>query len=811
MFTCGDSMFAVSTRFFISLKFTILITAVLISAISPNAHATPKTKANIDIPRISGEITIDAKLDEKQWRNAKKVLINNVTRPYDNTPSPVHTEALLMEDGEVFYLAFIAHDPDPSQIRAFLRDRDKAWGDDIVGLKLDTYNDQRTAYRFLVNPLGSQIDGIENEITKRESDSWDGIWDSAGKITEKGFLVEIALPLRMLNFTEKDSIQDWGIELLRMYPRDERLRISNVYLDRDNNCELCQLHTAKGFTGAKQGDNLTITPSVVAGMNETLVTTIDVETDQESNNWDKNDNTEASLDIRWGITPDLLLNATINPDFSTVETDNAQLNINNNFALNFQEKRPFFLDNADYFDTNYNLVYTRNINAPNYGAKLTGRKNEHSFGLFIADDDSTNILIPGNRNSSIATIDGESQAAALRYRYNYGNDVTIGWLSTLRTAQDYQNTVHGVDASIKFNTYDVLKVQSLYSNTEYPNDLYEQFCNADDVNDCMTPEQAQCQFSECNYNEKLLRTKKEKPFSGKAYRVGFYHNDSDWYYRIAYDRINAGFRGDLGFMSRVDHNKFVIGGDRKWYAEPGHWWSKFKIYTDWDITHNDHNELIEKEFDINAQLNAMYGSYIRIGFTHRDLVGSRLNKSSLDIDGNTTLFTEKQFHLRASVKPILGLNLNSFFEYGDAIDYSSNRLGLTKLARLSANWNANKHLEMNVKHTFKQLNADSANVFTARLTDIRATYQFNVRSFIRLTLVYNNTNRNPANYLYIAPEDITKHSKDLSTELLYAYKINPQTVFYLGYSDNHDAEQNFSDLEQNQRSVFMKFSYAWIK
>ncbi|WP_206486349.1 carbohydrate binding family 9 domain-containing protein [Thalassotalea sp. G2M2-11] len=793
-------MFAVKTRFLFTHSIFFII-AFLASSLSFAQQAAEQT--NIMIPRMSGDITIDAKLDEPQWQNAQKVLVNNVTRPHDNIPSPVNTEALLMEDGETFYLAFIAHDPNPEQIRAFLRDRDKSWGDDVVGIKIDTYNDQRTAYRFLVNPLGSQIDGIESEITKKESDSWDGIWDSAGEINDEGYVVELALPLRMLNFTEKKGLQDWGIELLRLYPRDERLRLSNVYLDRANNCELCQLHTAEGFSGAKQGDNLTITPSVVTGKNE--------EKDSDNSDWHSSNNTEASLDLRWGITPDLLLNATINPDFSTVETDNAQLNINNNFALYFQEKRPFFLDNADYFDSNYNLVYTRNINAPNYGAKLTGRQNNHSFGLFVTDDSSTSVLIPGNRASAIAEIDGESKATAFRYRYNYNDDITLGWISTLRSADGYHNGVHGIDARFRLNQYDVFKFQSLYSNTQYPDDMFQQFCGADDIENCQNPSEIECQYADCQYNEPLLRTIGSDSFSGNAFKVGYYHNDSKWFYRATYDRQNAGFRGDLGFISRVDQNKFSIGGDRKWYAKPGQWWSQFKIYSDWDIFHNDNNELIEKEFDINAQLNALYGTYLRLGYSHRNKVGSRHDKSSLAIDGNTTLFTEKQWHLSLNSKPLLGVNLNARINTGDAIDYSSNRLGESNSLRLGANWNINKHLEFRVKQIFRQLNADGANVFNARLSDIRATYQFNINSFLRLTMVYNNTNRNPYNYLYTAPEDITVHSKNLSSELLYAYKINPQTVFYLGYSDNQDAERNFSDLERNQRSVFMKFSYAWIK
>ncbi|WP_448549249.1 carbohydrate binding family 9 domain-containing protein [Thalassotalea fusca] len=780
-----------------------ILSATIPQALAFNSYNSPDSfPVQLAIPRLDNQVEVDGEINASEWQNAKKILINNVTRPYNNIVSPVYTEALIFDDGSALNIAFMAEDPHPEEIRAFLRDRDKAWGDDTVGIKIDTYNDQRSAYRFLVNPLGVKIDGIENEVTKKESDAWDGIWHAAGQINDKGYVVEMALPYRMLNFAESSSPQDWGIELLRIYPRDERLRLSNIYLDRNNNCEICQLVTATGFEGAKQGDNLIVTPSLVTGVSESL---------NADNKWERSNNSEASLDVRWGITPDILLNATINPDFSTIETDSAQLDINNNFALFNEEKRPFFLDNADYFDTNFNLVYTRNINAPGYGAKLTGRQGDHALGVFITDDESTNILIPGNRSSSVATIDDTSQAAAIRYRFNYDENTTFGWISTLRQSEGYDNVVHGIDARKRLTTSDVIKFQSLYSSTDYPIDLFKQFCESDESDACRSPNEIACGFDDCEFNERVLRTKMDKPFSGNALRAGYYHSDSDWDYRVSYDKINSGFRGDLGFMTQVDYNKFVVGGERKWYAQPGKFWNKFKIYSDWDITHNDNGELIEKEFDISAQINAKMNSHLRVAFSHRDLVGSRIDGSDLAIKGNTTLFTEKQFNLSGSIKPALGLNLHASVKFGDAIDYRNNRLGELTQLNTSINWNVNQHLEFKLKQTYRQLDADNANVFIARLFDWRTTYQFNVKSFLRLSIIYNNTSRNPNNYIYQAPHEIDRYRKNLATELLYAYKINPQTVFYLGYSDHYGGSERFSDIEQDQRTVFMKVSYAWMK
>lgn len=160
---------------------------------------------------------------------------------------------------------------------------------------------------------------------------------------------------------------------------------------------------------------------------------------------------------------------------------------------------------------------------------------------------------------------------------------------------------------------------------------------------------------------------------------------------------------------------------------------------------------------------------------------------------------------------MLGLYVNADITLGDKIDYRNNRLGKIKRISSELNWNINKHLEVKLEQTFRQLDAEGENVFIARLTDLRTTYQFNVQSFLRLSLIFNNTSRNSNNYLYSAPEDVERHSKSLSSELLYAYKINPQTVFYLGYSDQHYSDETIQDLTQEQRSIFMKFSYAWLK
>ena len=180
------------------------------------------------IPHIPQTINVDGVLNEAIWKDAKKIEINNISWPRDNVPSPVTTTAYIYENGESIFVAFDAKDNNPEKIRAFYRDRDKVWEDDLVGIKIDSFNNSRSAYQFFINPLGVQQDSIENEISKSENTSWDAIWNSAGQINNDGYIVEIELPFQTLNFEDSEQVKTMAMEFLRFYPRDERLRISNM-------------------------------------------------------------------------------------------------------------------------------------------------------------------------------------------------------------------------------------------------------------------------------------------------------------------------------------------------------------------------------------------------------------------------------------------------------------------------------------------------------------------------------------------------------------------------------------------------------
>lgn len=756
-----------------------LLLAVLVFIHNINFAAAQKVAlGQLDIPYSPLTLDVDGELDDDIWLEALIVDLDIVNSPWNNLPSPVKTQVKIIENGEYIYVAFIADDPEPEKIKGFLADRDSRWGDDLVGIKFDTQNNRRLNYEFIVNPLGVQHDAIFNEMTGKANELWDGIWQSYGKVTKQGYQVEIAIPYRILNFEENDEIKLWAMELFRVYPRDTKLRISHVPLDRNNACWLCQYPEAKGFKNASTGKNLQITPAVVASSNQTK----DIYAPEAD--WEKESDIEAGIDLRWGINPNTSLNLTVNPDFSTVEADAGQLSINNTFSLFYDEKRAFFLDNSDYFTSNYNLVYTRNIADPDYGAKLTGKEGDHNYGFFSANDTQTTFIKPGNLSSELVSLDEENLSTALRYRYDYSDNLSVGAISTLRSSDNYHNYVYGLDSKYRFDDSNSILIQALSSDSSYQETI-----------DNTTSSQ--------NSNQ------------DQAYKLDLIHQSEYWQLTAGQQYIGQDFRADLGYMPKADFTESAVKVERLFYGDDyddgsgdeQSFWSQANISAQWLIQHNINNELIAKSINANFEIDGPLLSRFTISLAHAEKVGLRHDENISGIDNNTTRFTEDQIILFTDFEPLSNLYTLIEVTFGDKIDYRNNRLGDTVEFSGNLAWNATKHLEFDIYHTYSQLDADGSNVYTANLSDLRISYQFNVNSYLKLSLVYSDVKRNINNNPLI---DVSQTNKYLSSQLIYSYKLNPQTVFFLGYSDGNYQDDDLFELEKEEKTFFTKISYAWM-
>ena len=738
-----------------SLRRSDICALVLLCAGLPwlTAHANPVSLASTDLP-----VTIDGVLDEAAWQDATPIKVNIETEPGENIPARVETVAYVIENGVSLYVAFDARDPHPEAIRAYLQDRDSAWNDDFVGIVLDTYNDERRAFEFFVNPLGVQMDLTNDDVNKNEDSSWDAIWDSAGTINDNGFVVEMEIPLNQLRFPNIDGEQTWGIELLRRYPRDKRYRFSNNARDRSLNCYLCQLAKISGLEDVKPGRDLEIVPTLTGSKTES--------TDEPGITplQGGGTKTELGVSIRWGITPDMTANLAINPDFSQVEADVAKLDVNNRFALFFPEKRPFFLEGADYFSSPINAVFTRTVADPEVGAKITGKRDEHTYGFFVAQDAATNLLFPGAFGSDTTETTEDSTVFVGRYSRGFGDASSVGALLTSRDGTDYSNVVGGLDFRWKISDQHAIRGQFLRSETDYPDAVADEF------------EQTR------------------ERFSGDALFAEYEYESRNWTGEISHRDYSAGFRADAGFVTQVDASKQSIEGGRTWHGTEDSWWTKLQLKGHWNITHDDAGNLLEREISARFTVEGPLQSFIRFRGFKRDALW----------DG--VLYPEKSLGVYAQMRPVSGLELGLWVGTGERIDFDNSRLAKRRKLEPFVAWNLNRHLALRIRADLLELETQANEaIIDADVYDVRLTWQFNRRSYLRFTMQHFDITRNVDVYV----DEVDANTRDVGRQLLYSYKINPQTVFFLGYSDSLADNDSLRGLEEADRAVFMKIGYAW--
>lgn len=738
-------------------RMALTLAAVLVAGpLLADQAADQAAEQTVDRPpfqvsRASSAIKIDGVLDEAAWSAATVIDLAYETRPAENQPASVKTECLVTYDDDRLYVAFRAQDPDPSQIRAHLSDRDSAFSDDFVGIVLDTFNDERRAFEFFVNPLGVQMDMFNDGVSGNEDDSWDALWWTAGQITGTGYIVEMAIPFSSLRFPRSQEAQTWGVDILRFYPREQRRRIASQPMDRNVSCYLCQISKMTGFAGVTPGRNIELDPTVTAGRSDlrqgplgSPIQEGDVESD-------------VGLTGKWGITPNLTLNAAINPDFSQVEADAAQLDINTTFALFFPEKRPFFLEGADFFRTPFEAVFTRNVSDPSWGVKLSGKEGKNAMGVFVAQDDRTDVLIPGSEFSRAVSLDTESTDAVLRYRRDLGAHSALGMLVTSRDGDDYSNHLAGLDGLYRLGDSHSFRAQYLRSQTEDPSSLAA-----------------------------------NRSLDDHAFYVGYDYSARNWSGYARYEDVGDLFRADMGFIPQVDYTFALFGLERKWYFESDRW-TQIAVGSDWEERNNQAGSLLERELEAWVNINGPRQSFISIDAGTRDR-GFR-----------GVQFDETFWNLYGEVEPTGALYLSLSAKGGDRADLANVRPGKLRQVEPAIRYQPGRHVRIRLSHVLQQLDVKGGQLFEANLSQSTLVYQFNVRTFVRLITQYTDIQRDPG--LYTFPVD--EKTEQLFNQLLFSYKLNPQTVLFAGYSDNSFGDERI-DLTRSDRTFFLKVGYAWV-
>jgi len=703
------------------------------------------------VPHLDGDIVIDGLLDDAAWSQAVPVELGYEISPADNTPSPVRTTMRMATTRDALYLSFHAQDPDPAAIRAHLTDRDGAFRDDFVGVMLDTFDDHRRNYEFFVNPLGVQMDLIREEATSNEDDSWDGLWTSAGRVTADGYDVEMRIPFSTLRFRNGDDAKRWGVIAFRSYPRNVRHQLANVVVPRGGNCLLCHAAKIEGMQGVQQGRNLEIVPTL---------TITDAQTrDRRDGAWQGDGvQIEPGVDVSWAPSPNLTLNATINPDFSQVESDQAQLDLTSNFALYFPEKRPFFMEGADYFNTPFQVLYTRQIADPDAGVRVTGRTGSGAYGAFVARDSITQLLVPGVLGSGFEVLEQPSDVFVARYRHDLNASTSLGVVTTARHGDDYRNDVAGVDGRWQRGSHTVV-AQLLRSASQYPGTLG--FADA-------AP-------------------------SGNAWRASYDYETRNWFASAWHEQIDPGFRADLGFIGQVGYDKSLVGGAYNWFFDKGSKITRVQLYSDYDITHRFDGQLLERELEAKVSINGPLQSNVGV----QGLTRVRF------WDGQ--LFDESYVNVFASLVPGAGAQIGGNFRTGSQIDLAASRRGRARFFDVYGNFAFGRGLSVNVDLFQQSLRRDGGTAFEATVLDTRLAWQLDPRQRLRLSVQASNVDKDPA--LYARP--VNAHARDVGAQLVYSYKVNPRTAVYAGGTLGGFLDDEHRDLFASSRGVFVKLSYGW--
>ncbi len=412
----------------------------------------------VSIPRVSQPPKLADFLEMKPspaWEG-KLAKVDRFTQrvPSDGEPSSQHTDVYLGYDDKNLYAIFVCFDTDSQKIRARLSRREDIFDDDSVEIMLDTFHDHRRAYAFLANPLGVQADALWTEGQDFDF-SFDTVWDSDAKLTDQGYVVWMSIPFRSLRFPSTDP-QTWGILLNRGIPRNNEDTFWPPYSSRIAG-RLNQEGEATGMQDISPGRNFQLIPyGIFRSFKE-----LDLRDPFQPTYSQRDAYGQVGLDAKAVLKDKFVLDVTANPDFSQVESDDPQVTVNQRFEVFFPEKRPFFLENSNYFQTPINLVFTRRIEEPKWGVRLTGKDGPWAVGLLTADD-----VGPGREVPVSDPLNNQHTYFGIgRVSYDIGSQSYLGVTYTDREFDQYFNRVGGIDGRFTLNSHWIASFQGLESST----------------------------------------------------------------------------------------------------------------------------------------------------------------------------------------------------------------------------------------------------------------------------------------------------------------------------------------------------------
>ncbi|HUF10923.1 MAG TPA: DUF5916 domain-containing protein [Rhodothermales bacterium] len=467
MISAAHSKYVVHLLFALGAAATVVIPPPVHAQVNPTTYSGWEGQLDVEIPRIDTTVTIDGALDEHVWSHAAVLTGFSQYQPVDGRPAEEPTTVYVWYSPNAIHFGIRAEEIHGSdQIRATQANRDNISSEDQIQILLDTYDDRRTAFLFSVNPLGVQADGTRSDAFaggaggtsatgggSRTVNFLDGnvdlnpdyVFDSKGRLTDFGYEVEVRIPFKSLRYQDAD-VQNWGLHILRR-SMHSGFQDSWAPAVRARASFLGQAGELRGLHGLQRGLVLEVTPTATGRLDGY---------EKTSGDWAYDSGGELSADVRWGMRQNLSLNGTINPDFSQVEADVGQVTLNERFALFYPEKRPFFLDGLELFDTPGQLIYTRQIAAPVAGAKLAGKAGEWNIATILAADDS------------VYSATGSTPVFAVaRIRRDFSRSATVGGVLTAREDGSNYSRLLGVDTRLYHDRMYYIEIQGVGSWAEH--------------------------------------------------------------------------------------------------------------------------------------------------------------------------------------------------------------------------------------------------------------------------------------------------------------------------------------------------------
>ena len=738
-----------------------LFLAVLFSLLLLGIAAEPADgieRPGVAALRAAGPIRVDGRLDEPDWERAPPITGFRLMDVREGeAPSESTAVRVLLDDTHVYFGMWCGH-RGSGRVRASLTPRDQILDDDHISIHLDTYRDLHRAYIFGVNPFGVQLDGI---LDGGDPDfSWDGVWESEAIRSDDGWVAEVAIPLRTLRFPAGgDGV--WGLWFRRQITGSDEVCSWPLWRQGVPGDIMLQAGDLSGLGDLRGGGGVELQPYAASARSDSR----SVSSGGALGDWSGRAQTEVGLDVKYGLTTTLTANATVNPDYSQVEADALQIDVNQRFPLFFPEKRPFFLEGAEIYNTPYSLVYTRRIADPAYGGKLTGKLGRWRLGAIAVRDEGG-----GSTEGIGAGSSGEPSEQGFfsiaRARLDVGDNSNVGFLVTdhFRESHVYatplalgfrapgagRNTVVSADGRARLS-------KSLFAVVQ----LAKSYTRQDTITDGPT-----------------IATR----FSDYASTIGAKWQDGVRYALVYQDYLGSDFRADAGFLERVGIRN--TGYVANFIVRPENRWLRY-----WQPTSNGD---IIRRLDGTLEERRLAGA-IEWGFQKQTYMETRV--AHLDERWLSTVYDRWRYilSLSNSLWRPLSVKLEATLEEGIlyASTDSASFLGWQETYGLGATARPSPQLTSELTATRARFLRERGGqkVYDFWLLGAKTTYQFTRRLYARLYPQYDTD------------------SERLDVDGLLGYVLHPGSVLYLGM--NGDLDKLGDRHRPTGRTVFFKASYLF--